>query len=228
MRQKTRHEIRDPRPVQPYVVGITRARDSSILLSVPGSVTGSMGVRSLLRVSAVCLASFAMLGSALFVDTSSAAAANRVIAGCRLFSSTAVVDGVLTFSIKNGHVMLTIKDGVLSAATSTGKNVGSLKKVERKSPTLGAPPPPGATVLFDGTGTDHFENGRMTDDGLLMEGVTSKQKFQDFTLHMEFRTPFKPAARGQGRGNSGVYLQGRYEVQVLGSARRRQPNQVVC
>jgi hypothetical protein len=36
-------------------------------------------------------------------------------------------------------------------------------------------------------------------------------------LHIEFRTPFMPAARGQGRGNSGVYIQGRYECQVLDS-----------
>jgi len=128
-----------------------------------------------------------------------------------------IVDGVPTFSIKNGHVMLTIKDGVLSAATSTGKNVGELKKVERKSPTLGAKPPAGAVILFDGTTPDNFKGGRMTEDGLLMEGATSEQTFQSFTLHMEFRTPFKPAARGQGRGNSGFYAQGRYEVQILDS-----------
>lgn len=57
----------------------------------------------------------------------------------------------------------------------------------------------------------------MTDDGLLMEGATSKQKFQSFRIHLEFRTPFQPFARGQGRGNSGFYAQGRYEVQILDS-----------
>jgi hypothetical protein len=57
----------------------------------------------------------------------------------------------------------------------------------------------------------------MTTDGLLMQGVTSKRKFQSGTLHLEFRTPYMPQDSGQGRGNSGCYVQGRYEVQILDS-----------
>jgi hypothetical protein len=48
-------------------------------------------------------------------------------------------------------------------------------------------------------------------------GAITKRKFTDFRLHLEFRTPYMPAARGQGRGNSGVYIQQRYEVQILDS-----------
>jgi hypothetical protein len=49
------------------------------------------------------------------------------------------------------------------------------------------------------------------------DSIITRKQFTDVKLHVEFRTPFMPKARGQGRGNSGVYLQGRYEVQVLDS-----------
>lgn len=92
-----------------------------------------------------------------------------------------------------------------------------LKKQHRQNPTLGAAPPPGAIILFDGTSTAEWDNGRIDVDGLLMQGPVSKRAFRDFTLHVEFLLPFMPAERGQGRANSGVYLQKRYEVQILDS-----------
>lgn len=98
---------------------------------------------------------------------------------------------------------------------------GQFRRIDRQSPTLGSPPPTDAVVLFDGTQQsldDHWEQGaKLTEDGLLVQGATSRDQFSSYTLHLEFRTPFMPTAQGQGRGNSGVYHQGRYETQILDS-----------
>lgn len=124
-------------------------------------------------------------------------------------------DGAVTFEFDNYKAVL--KEGVITVSVD-GKEVGQMKKVERKSPTLGAKPPENAIVLFDGKNTDQWNNGKMTEDGYLMAtNCDTKEKFGDHTLHIEFRTPFMPKASGQGRGNSGVYVQSRYEVQVLDS-----------
>jgi hypothetical protein len=115
-----------------------------------------------------------------------------------------------------GDCKVTIQDGKLTL-TVAGKQACELKRIERQSPTLGAKPPKGAIVLFDGSNVDEWDKGRLSEDKLLMEGTTSKRTFTDFTVHIEFRIPFKPQDRGQAGGNSGIYLQGRYECQMLDS-----------
>jgi hypothetical protein len=105
-----------------------------------------------------------------------------------------------------------IKDGAMKI-----NDAAILTKVYRKSPTLTAEPPAGAVVLFDGRNAENWNGGRVTEAGLLMQGCTSKQTFGSHRLHIEFRLPYQPQDRGQGRGNSGIYLQGRYEVQMLDS-----------
>lgn len=96
------------------------------------------------------------------------------------------------------------------------------------SPSLNAKPPADAVVLFDGKRLDGWVHGNgkaakwVVKDGTMVckpgsGSIISKQKHGDFQLHVEFATPLMPDASGQGRGNSGVYIQGRYEIQVLDS-----------
>jgi len=117
---------------------------------------------------------------------------------------------------KGGKWSAIIADGKITGKTPSGKNF-VMHKVTRKSKTLGLKPPPGAVVLFDGKDADEWNDGKMVDGNLLGSDISSKTKFRDHTVHLEFRLSFMPYARGQGRSNSGVYLQQRYEVQVLDS-----------
>ena len=94
---------------------------------------------------------------------------------------------------------------------------GKLTKRQRVSPTMHAAPLRNALILFDGTSLDQFDGAKLTADGLLEVGAVTRVSVHDFRLHLEFRLPYMPYATGQGRGNSGVYIQQRYEVQVLDS-----------
>ncbi len=129
-----------------------------------------------------------------------------------------IIDGVITFKETGGTAITQWKDGELLLSDPARPNYGGkLKKVVRKSPTLGAKPPKNAKVLFGGKDRNDFAADKVTEDGLLMQGSNSKTTFKDCTLHLEFMLPFEPKGRGQDRGNSGCYLQGRYEVQILDS-----------
>ena len=81
-------------------------------------------------------------------------------------------------------------------------------------------------VLFDGTDLSHFtnldgspaewkvENGTMT---VTHGNIVSKETYGDAHIHVEWMEPDMPEATGQWKGNSGVYIQGCYELQVLDS-----------
>lgn len=136
---------------------------------------------------------------------------------------TRLEDGALKFD-EQGYKG-EIRDGKFTGARRTGKITFEMKKYNYESPTMGATPPENAIVLFDGANFDAWDNADgwvLTDDGAMMVtpdagDLVSKQKFKDVKLHVEFRTPFQPKERGQGRGNSGVFVQDEYEVQVLDS-----------
>ncbi|MCA8995848.1 MAG: DUF1080 domain-containing protein [Planctomycetaceae bacterium] len=125
------------------------------------------------------------------------------------------IDGMAI--LRGGQYDVELDGQIARIRTYDGREAGLLQKVERISPTMGAQPPQGAFVLFNGTNTEHFKNAKMTEDGLLLAGTETVAAWDDFRLHAEFRIPYKPLARGQNRGNSGFYLQSRYEVQVLDS-----------
>lgn len=105
----------------------------------------------------------------------------------------------------------------------------SLLKAEDARDVEPTPAPEGALTLFDGRSLDEWValDGRSPAPWTLVEGKAAQVKnggiktrkvfAGDFLLHVEFRVPYMPDKKGQGRGNSGVYVQGRYEVQVLDS-----------
>ncbi len=83
-------------------------------------------------------------------------------------------------------------------------------------------PPSDAIVLFGGKDLSAWENSDKwtVEDGAMVCGkgvVTSKQKFGDCQVHIEWSAPTPPKGSSQGRGNSGVFLMGIYEMQVLDS-----------
>jgi hypothetical protein len=83
-------------------------------------------------------------------------------------------------------------------------------------------PPSDAVVLFDGKDLSGWENGENwsveNGDAIAGKGViTSKAKFGDCQVHLEWSAPTPPQGEGQGRGNSGLFLMGTYEIQILDS-----------
>lgn len=95
-------------------------------------------------------------------------------------------------------------------------------------------PPSDAIVLFDGKNLDEWKNAKgnpsQWDINPVEGSVTvkpsndtliSKRSFGDCQLHLEFRAPAVVKGEGQGRGNSGVFLQSRYEVQILDAYQNR-------
>ncbi len=125
---------------------------------------------------------------------------------------TATITGkTLKGTIAGGK--LTLKDGA--------KMDTKFNRVERKSPTLGEKAPEGADILFAKPGDEtNWTGGKLvelSDGKFLNTGIKTKKLYGSFKAHIEFRLPWMPASGGQGRGNSGFYLQDRYELQILDS-----------
>jgi hypothetical protein len=132
---------------------------------------------------------------------------------------------VLFMGVDNAPLQLEWRNGSLNG-TVENREV-ELRKTLRQSSTLNQQAPSDAVVLFNGSGTGGWIRANMDKRGFLAAdlpqlkvvnpGPTTQRKFQSHRLHLEFRLPFQPFRRGQVRANSGVYLQGRYELQILDS-----------
>jgi hypothetical protein len=100
-----------------------------------------------------------------------------------------------------------------------------LRPVKVAAECLVTPAPKDALRLFDGSSADHWRtaDGKgswKVQDGLLIAGggdVHTTMEFSDIQLHLEWRAPMEADRQGQARGNSGVFLMDRYEVQILES-----------
>lgn len=102
-----------------------------------------------------------------------------------------------------------------------------------------AAPPANAVLLFNGRDVSNWTTRDGKPAGWVVEGgvlhvipktgdIMTKETFLDFYLHLEFRCPDMPEATGQAKGNSGVFLAGRYEIQVLDSWGWRIPGMGDC
>jgi hypothetical protein len=124
-----------------------------------------------------------------------------------------------------GAITGTGEDRTLTGTTNTGKAF-TLKRVVRQSPTLGLVPKAEWKAEY------WFRGGNQADltkwsprpsapelryGGFLYRGVTCNQTHGTVYLHIEARTPYCPTCRDQDRGNSGIYLRGMHEMQVLDS-----------
>ncbi len=98
----------------------------------------------------------------------------------------------------------------------------------RVTPGTGTAPPDDAIILFDGTGLSAWEPVREGSHGWRLDGnalvvvpgsgnLRTRQSFEDVQLHIEWRSPANVAGDSQNRGNSGIFLMERYEIQVLDS-----------
>ncbi len=116
---------------------------------------------------------------------------------------------------ENGSAQMEVSANKVTVANMDTR--AELRKVARHGVTLGMKPPAGAKILFDGTSTTAFKDAKITADGLLKAGAETVDPIGSCRLHLEFRTPYMPTSEDQKRGNSGIYIQRRYEVQILES-----------
>ena len=141
----------------------------------------------------------------------------------RIFISGAIQGASANFIQGATNLSVNLTGDSLRGINAQGQTL-SLTKILRQSPTLGQAAPPAAVTLFDGTSVSSWTDAILDSNGYLRPGgvfgsggAVTSQAYGNFTLHLEFCTPFEPLDAGQQRGNSGIYIQNRYELQILDS-----------
>lgn len=137
-----------------------------------------------------------------------------------------------------GALIATTGAALLTLAMAAGAQQQPTDDHSRQKPK---PSAKGIIVLFDGKQEEIAANFTQRDpskpatweavDGAMVVksgDIMTKQQFTDFQLHVEFKEPYMPDKTGQARGNSGVFLQGRYEIQVLDCFGKTEPGNGDC
>ena len=122
----------------------------------------------------------------------------------------------------NGHLPsnLIVNGKVIEGKYNNGDSF-KLESIVRTSKSIAKNPPKNAIILFDGNNKSEWIGGRVDTKTKLLntdgKDIKTKRKFSNYSMHVEFMLPYKPAGRGQKRGNSGFYQVDHYEVQILDS-----------
>lgn len=140
---------------------------------------------------------------------------------------------IIASKLRKGFALFLLLVSAISLVAAEANKVSpTVPKEEDPEPQVIDPgpaggPPSDAIVLFDGKDLSMFRGERSPEPKWKVEngvmettpqgGIFSKEEFGDCQLHVEFATPSNVKGDGQARGNSGVYLMGRYEIQVLDS-----------
>ena len=130
---------------------------------------------------------------------------------------------------RHGATKLAAMAGIVAATACSNLLAADTPKQDPEPPVVDpgpvGGPPSDAVVLFNGKDLSQFRGERSAEPKWKVEngvmettpqgGIFSKREFGDCQLHVEWAAPSEAKGEGQGRGNSGVYLMGRYEIHVL-------------
>ncbi|MEX1212101.1 MAG: DUF1080 domain-containing protein [Balneolaceae bacterium] len=128
------------------------------------------------------------------------------------------VDGRLELAPEEGYSLLYL-DSHVTVLDEEKNYLGYLDRVYRESATLGLEPGEGVVPLFQGMESDleNWQEGATMSESGLHSGAKTRREFGDIRLHAEVWLSWMPCASDQRRTNSGLYIQDRYEVQIMDS-----------